>query len=331
LPDIEYTLVINTAGGKTYSSNQQTLTPISQIDNLHAEFVDDDVNGPGVQVFVDSNNSNSEAKYFRYEYEETYQVIPPYYYPLEAILSNYEEEITNGDINVFYDVDFLERSQEEKTCYSTITNKNIIQTTTNDLEDNIVLNFPVRFINNEIGAEDIGIPIEENVTVADISILRDRYSILVKQYVQNIESYTFYKTTNILGNNESVLSESQPGSVEGNLSGLDKNEKIIGFFEVNSVSERRIFFNYSDFNLPQPDYIYKCEIKELNFSDNTTLDFDLNERSEIYRLITTFSDLNFNDQIIENPLINPNWKLSNPECTDCTTVGTNIEPDFWVD
>jgi hypothetical protein len=320
LPNVEYTLIINTVDGKTYTSNTQILSPISQINNLYAEHVNDDVKGDGIQVFVDSDNSNTEAKYFRYQYEETYQVVAPLYFEEESLLTNFE--FLNGSPNVgavSYDTEFVLRNEEQQTCYASATNTEIIQTTTNELDNNIVLRFPIRFIRSDDG------------------LLRDRYSILVEQYSQSIESYSFYSIISELGNIESVLSQNQPGYVEGNVT-ASNNERVVGFFEVASVSKERLFFNYFDFNIAQPDYLYECEFIELDYTDNAICGQCLppnskNQRHEIYRLLTEFENENLDYHIIERPTptINALWRISNPECTDCTTVGSNIKPDFWVD
>ncbi|WP_044398030.1 DUF4249 domain-containing protein [Lacinutrix sp. Hel_I_90] len=314
----EYTLIINTSNGKTYNSTVQTLTSISQIDNLYAEFVNDDVNGPGVQVFVDSNNSNSDAKYFRYEYEETYQIIAPYYFALQAVFSNYVYFPETGSAS--FDVDIIARTQEEETCYKTYRSQNILLATTNNLNENIVQRFPIRFIREHPGAEQIGVIIDEFKRINDVSILRDRYSIIVSQYVQNIASHTYYEKINTLGNNEDILFENQPGYINGNIKGADENEKIVGFFSVSSVSKKRIFFNYVDVNIPKPEYIYQCDVRNLDFDTY---------KNDIYRLINSFQDYNMNYQITDYP--GQSWMIANPECTDCTAVGSNIQPDFWID
>ena len=315
-PNIAYKLLITTNNGKDYSSNEQLLTPISQIDNLYAELVNDEENGQGVQVFVDSDNSNAEAEYFRYEYEETYKIVAPNTYPFEITFSNYVEIGTFIGITVFYDIGFIPKTQEEETCFVSDLNKGIIQTFTSDLSENNVSRLPIRFIPEEKGSD-----------VSDISIIRDRYSILVKQYVQNTEAYTFYKTISDLGNNESVLSENQPGFVQGNLMSLNTNkEKIVGFFEVSSVSKRRIFFNYSEFNIPQPDYFYECDLQELDYNDNTPPlgDDDANERYLMYHLVTRkgYELVEYSEDI---------YTLARQECVNCTSVGSNIQPDFWED
>ncbi len=332
-PNLIYNLEIITSNGNIYKSKDTQLTPISQIDELYAEYVDEN-KGPGVQVFVDSNNQSSSAQFFRYEYEETYKIVAPLYIPLEAVFSNYVEIYSptplGFELNVFYDTDVILRVQEEETCYASAINKNIIQTNTGNLSENTVLRFPIRFISEEKGDEPIEQEeIEENKTLEDVSILRDQYSILVRQYVQNQESYAFYNILNQLGNNDNILSENQPGFVQGNINAINNpEEKIIGFFDVSSVSEKRIFFNATDFNIETPRYIYECNELSFNYNDNTLLDMSLNQRREIYRLST---DFNYYSTIDPRPVGENIWRIANPECCNCTTVGSNIQPDFWED
>jgi hypothetical protein len=318
LPNVIYQLLITTDDGKMYTSNTQQLPPISQIEQLYGELVDDPKRGIGIQVYLD--NIASDANYYRYEYEETYKIVAPYHSAYEAIVTNFHQVQIGPDIFSFFDTEFALRVQEEKTCFVTQNNSNIIQTSTNDLSDNIVSKLPIRFIREDDG------------------IIRDRYSILVKQYTQSIEAYTFYNILNTLGNNESILSENQPGYIPSNIQSLSNpDERIAGYFEVASISQQRIFFNASDFNLPQPDYLYECDLIELDYSRNFTCGPCLppnnkDHRSEIYRLLTTFEEENKNYSIIEvPPVITGLWTIVNPECGDCTSIGSNIQPDFWED
>lgn len=319
VPDINYQLLITTSEGEQFQSSSIALTPISEITNIYGELQTNNDGEQGVQILLDTDNQNSGAAYYRYEYEETYQVIPPYYFPFKAILTNYSEEIIyvpHPTTQVFYDIEFIPRAQEEETCYTTRKQNGILLTTTNSLNDNSVVRFPIRFIDKDDG------------------ILRDRYSILVRQYVQSIEAYSYYKALDDLGDVESILSQSQPGYVFGNITSENNPEQsVIGYFEVASVSEQRIFMDYTDFNLTRPDYLYACEIVELDYNDNSDADFDKNEKYEIYRLLTVFAEQNQNYDIIEIPQPNPDgiWRLVKPECGDCTSISSNIRPDFWED
>ena len=292
-----YTLYITTQDGKEFSSTETSLSPISEITQLYAELITRDNGDIGIEVLVDSNNENSEAKYFRYEYEETYEVRPPHHSGVEGII-DFTQEPT---------VIVTPRLQEEGLCYTTESSFGVIQTTSENLENNNVIRFPIRFIEKSNG------------------IIRDRYSILVTQYVQNIEAYTFYKIIEELGSIESILSETQPGNVSGNLQSLDnENEKVVGYFDVATVNSQRIYFTYSDFNIVKPPYIYDCELLDLDYTDNTSLDGDRNDRFNLeQRLLHGLYKL-----VSAN---HPNYVIATTECTDCTSISSNIRPDWWED
>jgi hypothetical protein len=315
-PDRTYTLEITTNDGKQYISNPSILPATSQIDDLYTELINGESTGLGIQVFLNNNNENNSSQYFRYEYEETYKIVAPYHSDYKAVLTNFVLA-SNGD-SVFFDTEFVIRPQEEEICFISKKSTEIIQTTTSNLDNNIIQRLPIRFITTNSG------------------IIRDRYSILVKQYSQSIEAFSYYKTLSLFGNNESILSENQPGYIQSNITNLNTNERVVGFFEVSSVSNKRTYFNYNDFNLVQPNYLYECDVIELDYNINATCgqcDPPIrNERSEIYRLLTSFEEFNSNYSIVEvPPVIEGVWTIVSPECGDCTTVGSNIQPDFWED
>lgn len=293
LEGVSYKLLITTNDGKRYESKQEVLPAKAEIENLYAELVD--VNGEtGVQVLVDSNENLGEAKYFRYKYEETYKIVAPLYSPFDASVSG---GITGGTINI------VPKSQEEKICFSSNYSNKIILTSVNSLSENKVSRFPIRFI------------------PTDASILRERYSILVTQYVQSVEANNFYNIFKELASDEGLLVDNQPGFIQGNIFSLQNStEKVIGYFDISSVSSKRIYFNYADFNISYPPYFYDCEL--------LTLDYDLtgpdvNERILLLQLLSgEYKFLTGN---------HPIYTIVNPECGSCTTFSSNIKPEFWED
>ena len=318
IPNTFYTLFITTVDDKKYQSTQSELTPISQINNLYAEYNQSDDN---VHVNVDSENETNGAQYFRYEYEETYKIVVPYYSTLNAIPTNV---VGYGEA---YDMEFELKTENQKICFTSKSSKKIIQTSTSQLENNTVYKFAVK----EIDKDD--------------SVLRERYSILVKQYVQNLEAYNYYKTIKELGINESILSENQPGFVIGNIMSTDDNpEKIIGFFEVASVSSQRIYFNYQDIGISKPNYFYDCQYRtddegvinlnplhrklDYNYIFNPDLSYNPSPatlRRQLYVALTAVEPDKYFSKLASV------YEIVSPLCGDCTSFSSNIQPDFWVD
>src|SRR5690606_31428538 len=74
-----------------------------------------------------------------------------------------------------------------------------------------------------------------------------RYSILVKQYAQTSVSYEFYRTLKNFSSSSNLFSQVQPGLIVGNIDHIGTgNVKVIGLFEVVSVSSRRLFVSFEE-------------------------------------------------------------------------------------
>lgn len=297
-PNITYTLKINTEDGRNFTSSAVNLPPVVPMNDVYAAPVSEaSQNKDGVEVLVNTEDLTGNAKYFRYEYEETYKIKVPNPSQFYAEIVNY---IPNPES---YQIVLTNREPEE-ICYSTEYSSGIIQTSTTEFNENRVVKFPVKYLSKED------------------SKFRERYSILVKQYVQSAESYTFYKILKDLGSVGSLLSQVQPGYVIGNMSEeSNPNEKVIGFFEASSVSSRRIFFSYEDFGLSKPPYFTECEVIILDYNKFR----DPDDRAALFNFITYY------DYQVLSGSSTGIYRIIKPECSVCTYFSSNIKPDFWED
>lgn len=300
--DRKYQLHVLTKNGKTYLSSPETLTTQTPIESLNAAAVTKD-NIPGVEITVNSTDPTNTSKYYRYEYEETSKIVAPKWYQ--------EKAVANGRY-----IKFVPRTEEARICFSTRKSNELLTTNTSDLSQDKVSNFPVRFISSSD------------------NFIRNRYSILVKQYVESFAAHTFYETLKTISNSGSILSQTQPGFLSGNIKSVDNpGEKVMGFFNVSSYSEKRLFFNFTEIfpNTRLPEYQYFCpsEIPEA----------DLNEYYYTYCANTIFSSCQ-NDLIVDLiskkikvffPNDDPSYLLFPIECGDCTSFSSNIKPSFWID
>lgn len=291
-----YRLTIVTSQGKHYNSTPEKLTTINEMQNVTASVKTS--NGVrGVSLNASSFDPANSSKYYRYEYEETYKIVAPKWDPSRAI--------TVPGTEGHDEIELIPRGPvETKTCYATVKSNAIILTSSiGKSEDRI--DFPVRFIS------------------AKNSIIAHRYSILVTQYIQNLAAYTFYKTLQELSGTGSILSQNQPGFFYGNVASAENpNEKVIGFFEVASVSTKRIFFNYEDLfpGQQKPPYFVDCTDKKYKFcfsqADPECKGYELLNMIDQNELLY-FN--NFNDM----------YYMVVPPCGDCTTFASNIVPPFW--
>lgn len=300
-----YSLSITTADGTVYSSEQVTTPEPTQIDNLYAErdFKDNGVN-EGMFIYVDSFDPTGININYRYEYEETYKIIAPFWSPADAFV------VTPFPNPTF---ETRRRTKEERTCYQTNLSKNIIQENTLGLNENRITKFPVRFI-----------PREDY-------ILTNRYSILVKQYIQSNSAFSYYETLEALSGSSSLFSQIQTGFLEGNIkSESDRNEQVIGFFEVSSVSEKRIYFKYADFFPGErlPDYVIECPLLEIQILSGVPPN-----RSPLADAIESGTVKFYNDNKSDsgNTINDAPFLMVSAACSDCTELGSNVVPDFWVE
>lgn len=315
-PNRTYQLFIKTANGDSFISNLQTLTKSNTIDNLTTQ--SKTVNGrKGVEIRVNHNDPENNSKFYRYTYQETAKFTAPKWVDSELKL-----QLSAPEYNLAYALLYFElRSEEARVCYKTNSSKEILLKETTQQTEDIVDNFPIRFIDYK------------NYDIAE------RYSIEVKLYTQNLESYTYYKNLKKSAENGNILSPSQPGFFKGNITCVNNpNKKVLGYFETCSVSTKRIFFNYFDV-FPEenilPDYYNPCDIVEIEPYDYEDYRQDGDEKEAItLRTVIKNKKYIYYDKYIK-PDGTPDgtlvFQLVEPICGDCRVLGSNVRPTFWID
>ncbi|GAA3726314.1 MULTISPECIES: DUF4249 domain-containing protein [Flavobacterium] len=291
LPDAKYTLEVTTKDGKIYQSNPQTLTKVNPIQSVVPALAVNKDNETGVQINVNNYDPTKSSNYYRYEYEETFKIVAPKWNVYKIISTSLQT------------VDLINNDPATKTCYSTKKSTDIILVNTNDLTEDRV-NLPIRFIDK------------------NDYIIGHRYSILVKQYIESLEAYTFHKTIKDMSSSSSILNPKQPGIIAGNIRCInDSATKVIGFFDVSSYSESRIFFNYTDFFPTSPiPYFNSCDDVPFKFCFGTE---DCEGETMIY---------NINKNLMTYVSgAGSNYTLVDVACGDCTSFSSNIKPSFWID
>ncbi len=291
----EYQLVVRTSNNNEYVSDVRSLTPVAEIGDVYAERVTNDENGEGISVFVDTEDPTGNAKFFRYEYEETNKIIAPDWIPLDIV-------VVSENPPTF---DFVDRPVESRVCYATNASADIILASTVDFSENKVNRFPVRFL------------------AVDNYLTQNRYSILVKQLVQSPEAYSFYETLQEFSDFENLFSQTQPGFIAGNITAVtNTEEKVVGFFDVSSVSSKRIFFEHVDFfpEEPLPPFVDECDVTApmLSFFGFSPLIDALSTNLFVFE--------GFNEDPLEGEGI---YNIVPKVCGDCRELGSSEIPDFW--
>jgi len=294
IPGREYHLDIITSDGQNYRSSTEILTPEVSIEDVKPIVEKRDTLN-GVQIYVSSYDPSNKAKFYRFTYEETYKIIAPMWSPKELIVTGPQS------------VALVDRTTEARICYVTKKSPEIKLINTTGLSESRV-NLPIRYI------------------YRNDWILQHRYSIVVRLYSQNFKSYTYYKTLKDMSATSSVLSPQQPGFLDGNIKCISSsNKKAIGYFEVAAVSSKRIFFNFDDILIgnPYPPY-YCCRC----VAEDPLLFCFKGPRCMGEAIIL---GLNGRDYVYYD---NPGGRvyiLTETVCGDCTVLGSNIKPSFWID
>jgi hypothetical protein len=316
LQNLAYTLEIELADGQQYLSAPASRGPESTIDRLYAQRELSNLGVDGISIYVDSSNPDPQADRYRYEYEETYKIIAPNW-----TASEFEIISDGSEIGVFPDVRLVPRAQEERVCYNTVASTDIIlsnglEAETEDLRGNLI-----RFLGN------------------DNPVISHRYSILVRQYLQSPEAYSFYTSLRNFSSSDNIFNQIQPGLLEGNIEAVnDVDAIVLGYFEVASVTEARFFFNYENFypGEPLPPYfgdtncdrifaprLYNPERDGPSPPDQCGAAEGLVDLIE-QELVEFYLDNAVPPGLCEGP-----YFITQRACGDCTALGSNSIPEFW--
>ena len=292
-PNVEYRLDITTREGRQYISSPESMPEQAIIENVYARPIINSFGEPGVAILVDGSNPNGTSNYYRYEYDETYKIIAPFFTGLDLIPA---DECNVG---------VIERIQEERICYNTASSNRIILTETTGQTEDRVSSFEVRFISKSN------------------TIIAHRYSILLKQYVISPDAYNYLVRRRDLAEAGNLFSQAQPGFISGNIQSVESPniEKVVGFFIISPVQSQRIFFDWEQLYPGEERPEIPCSIFSpplVNEAGTCVL------RTQVALGLVKYWDENPNPGPGEGP-----YFVVRRECGDCTATGTNIVPEFW--
>ncbi|MBC3538203.1 DUF4249 domain-containing protein [Rufibacter sediminis] len=206
--DKKYRLVIS-ASGDRYASDYLEVKYTPTIDDI--TWKTDDGN---LQVSVSSHDDQNNTRYYRWEFEETWEYSAYYYSVLEYVNGQMRDRDPRNQINL---------------CWRFNNSSSIQIGNTVRLSQDVMSNFPL-----------LSIP-------SNSEKLNRKYSILVKQYALTKEAYDYWEA--LKKNTESIgtLFDPLPTQLTGNIRSLTTpSEPVIGFMAISSVQEKRIFISRSD-------------------------------------------------------------------------------------
>jgi hypothetical protein len=207
-PGEEFRLRVQ-AGGKSYVSDYEVARPAPPIDSVSWEVKED-----GIQVYVNTHDTENEAGNYLWTYEETW-----------AYTSAFESTVIfeNGAPRLRASSEFV------YMCYQGSVSSTINNISTEKLSENRVSKFPLVF--HPKSSDKI----------------RIRYSILVRQYSIDDEEHAFWTQMKKNSQNLGTLFDPLPTQITGNLHNEnDPGEVVLGFFRAGYSSEQRIFISNRD-------------------------------------------------------------------------------------
>ncbi len=228
----KYRLHIITNNGHEYASDYVPVLKNPPIDSVNWKR---DQNG--VTIYVNTHNPENDTRYYRWEFEETWENRSSYYAYYKLV---------NGKP--------VQRQLPEEQVYECWKHHNpseLILGSTEQLAQDVVTQ--KKLVSIPTGDDRLSV----------------RYSILVRQFALPKEGYAFYqllkKNTESLGS----IFDAQPSEITGNIHALsDSTEKVIGFITIVPGQEQRIFIT-SD-QVPDWGYYLYCPmpVKVPNIPDS---------------------------------------------------------------
>lgn len=325
--DESYQLLVTTQDGVIYESKVEQIPNPIEISGLSVNKTINNSNLEGVSITLENAPTSGEPEFFRFEFEETYKIVAPDFNPFAWDEVDYDFFCEDDD---GWEATVVPRDEEARICYSTVSSKDINLTSTNDSTSSGLEKYEVRFLS------------KQNF------IISHRYSILVKQYHHSSDAHSFFTTLSDFNGFESLFSNVQTGRLEGNIKAINSNNPVLGYFELSSYSEKRIFFDYADVfpNEPLPEYVIGCDLisKPSLYPEGfhaTEIDGKL--------VIDGTSNSPLLDGILAGRIgfvgENENYRKVGADgepdrapflvkplgCVDCRVFGNNVPPNFWTE
>jgi hypothetical protein len=287
----KYRLRIKLTGNKEYASTFAQAKATPPIDSITWKQQNN-----GVQISVSTHDPKNETRYYRWEYQQTWEIRSWYQPALQ-----YKK--IPLPIGFWYTVEYRDpinfRLDTTKyRCWQGNASSSILLGSTAKLSKDVI-QVPMIFI--------------ERRSIA-LSVL---YSVQVKQFALSKEEYEFLdimrKNTELTGS----VFDPQPSQLKGNISCItDPAEPVIGYVGVSSLQEKRIFISNGE--VPGWNYNPDCfQVEVQNVSDSV---FEAMESG--YEPTLAAQAFGRNNIL--------SFFAAPAHCTDCTLMGgSNKKPDFW--
>ena len=286
----KYALKITTKNGESYQSD--FVSPINSpaIDSVYYK-----VKSDGVDVYLDTHDPTNTAKYYRWDYTDTY-LFHTAFHSIGKFAKTPKDTVV-----------FRPLAEQNFQCWHSDTSSSILLGSTAKLSQTVISRAPI-------------------VTIPSTSIkISNRYSINVNQYGLTTDAYNYYYLLQQNTQNIGTIFDPQPSQVPGNIHSLSNPaEVVIGYITAGRPTKYRIFIDTHNLPAWLSDNPYSGCLLDTDYyhpgrGQNSIADY-----------IYTGIDIPVNP--VAPPLSAIiGWSGSSPYCVDCTLNGTNKKPDYWTD
>ena len=314
IPGRTYVLHVITNDGDEYESDPCVMLPVPEIDSIYFQknqqlFNNGTQAEDGITIYLDSQEGTDQ--YYRWSYDETWKFKVPY--PKEF---DYIKIPGQPDNPVFRPV----KDKKEFGWKSNQSGEILIRSITVGQSEKI-LKQPVSFIATD-----------------QTDRLLVQYSVLVKQYSISKEEYDFWNNLKQVNESGSDIFAKQPYSVISNIHSVKKsNTRVLGYFQVSAVSEKRKYILYRDVALMNLHfYSYPCRTWQYSPIDFETMCTDCPRKTwdDVMWYLTIASDYIFIKPLYLGQVQSGGLSalvFTRLECSTCEVSGTSEKPSFWID
>jgi hypothetical protein len=290
LNDKKYRLRIKTVSGKEYLSDFVEVKITPPVDSISWQRETN-----GVQLNINTHDPQNKSTYYQWDYQETWEFHSAYRSSLKYTST---PGPFGGLVPGIAFIDPVSHGYDTAIwkCWRSSASNQIIVGSSANLSRDVIFK-PFLFIN------------EGDRKISEL------YSINLRQYVITKAGYEFLEKMKTNTEQIGSIFDAQPSQLQGNIHCVsDENEPVVGYINVCSVEEKRLFIKSSD--VPLWNFSTKCEEWSIP-----------NIKDSILDAIQT-GNVPTDGLIYAGPAI-VRFGVTTVDCINCTLSGTNVKPAFW--
>ncbi|PUZ21605.1 protein of unknown function [Chitinophaga costaii] len=207
----------------------------------------------GVALFVTSHDDMANTRYYRWEFDETWEYHSPY-----------QSTITYDWSKRMLQYKTLAAQDSLYRCFQSQTSTSIEVSSSETLDKDVIYKYPIAFI---------------PAASVRLSVL---YSLHIRQYALPKAAYNYFLNLKKTSQNPGDVFGPLPGELKGNIHSLTRKEEVvIGYVTASSITEQRIFL-YNDPTF----YDWKYSFDYARYAQNAItiegIDVTLSDQSKYY-------------------------------------------------